>query len=70
MNEPPPYQVLCAFGVEDRPQRLRGGTGNSWRAGKSVFKPCHSEVEWRWLASAPTPRCYRGFSSAASPDVV
>ena len=26
MNEPPPYQVLCAFGVEDRPQRLRGGT--------------------------------------------
>ncbi|MEC7225304.1 MAG: phosphotransferase [Candidatus Latescibacterota bacterium] len=50
MNEPPPYQVLCAFGVEDRPQRLRGGTGNSWRAGKSVFKPCHSAVEWRWLA--------------------
>lgn len=45
MNEPSPYQVLCSFGVEDRPQRLRCGTGNSWRAGKSVFKPCHSAVE-------------------------
>ena len=50
MSEPPPSQVLRAFGVEEAPQHLCGGTGTSWRAGERVFKPCHSAVEWHWLA--------------------
>lgn len=51
MSAPPPSQVLRAFGVEERPRHLCGGTGTSWRAGERVFKPCHSAVEWHWLAA-------------------
>lgn len=44
----PPAEVLHAFGVRDA-RLLRGGQGNSWRAGDLVLKPDAGPV-WEWLA--------------------
>jgi uncharacterized protein (TIGR02569 family) len=37
--------VLAAFWVTDRPDRLPGGRGTSWRAGATVFKPLDMPLE-------------------------
>src|SRR5215471_14449561 len=46
-----PEEVLAAFGVAgDRPARLPGGQGTTWRAGQVVLKPADSLRAGRWLA--------------------
>ena len=53
-SQPPPEEVLAAFGVAGCPvARLAGGQGTSWRAGEVVFKPAGQSVqELEWLAGA------------------
>jgi uncharacterized protein (TIGR02569 family) len=47
----PPAEVLAAFGVSARPERLSGGQGNAWRAGDVVFKPLDMPIDaLRWQA--------------------
>jgi uncharacterized protein (TIGR02569 family) len=51
-RQPPPGQVLAAFGVAGLPLRpLGGGQGTSWRAGPAVLKPADQSLpELEWLA--------------------
>lgn len=43
--EPPPKDVLDAFGVSETPIALKGGRGSAWRAGHVVIKPADSSEE-------------------------
>ena len=49
LGEPPPPQVLDAFGARGVPTRLPGGQGKTWIADGIVLKPVDlipSELEW------------------------
>ncbi|MFG1925410.1 hypothetical protein [Cryptosporangium sp. NPDC048952] len=49
--QPPPRNILRAFGVGEPPRRLAGGQGTSWIAGELVFKPGSGPLQ-EWLATA------------------
>lgn len=49
--DPPPGQVLDAFGVSAAPEPLSGGQRQVWRSGEVVLKPLDVSVEeLRWRA--------------------
>jgi uncharacterized protein (TIGR02569 family) len=64
--EPPPGQVLAAFGAAGRPARLAGGQGRAWLVGNTVFKPCEMPEEWNWLAQHLPRVRQEGFRLAPS----
>lgn len=47
---PPPGHVRRAFGATAHPERLTGGTGQSWRCGGLVLKPDGAPDGTSWLA--------------------
>jgi uncharacterized protein (TIGR02569 family) len=51
VSEPPPAEVLEAFGAAgSTPAPLTGGEGRSWLAGDLVFKPADDEAAAVWAA--------------------
>jgi uncharacterized protein (TIGR02569 family) len=49
VSEPPPPEVLAAFGLSGPVRRLDGGQGRSWHAGDAVLKPVDEEPEHAWV---------------------
>jgi uncharacterized protein (TIGR02569 family) len=64
--QPPPRQVLAAFGAAGRPVvRLAGGQGTSWLAGDLVLKPADLDLaELEWLADVYSQISCDGFRIA------
>lgn len=50
MDAPPP-EVLAAFALTAAPERLDGGQGESFRAGKAVLKRAGDSAEAEWIAT-------------------
>jgi uncharacterized protein (TIGR02569 family) len=49
VSEPPPAEVLAAFGVAAPVHPLEGGQGRSWLAGDVVLKPVDEQPEHAWV---------------------
>lgn len=49
-NSAPPTDVLYAFGAAERPVRLAGGQGQTYRSGSVVLKPAQDDPETNWVA--------------------
>ena len=65
-SQPPPRQVLAAFGVANSPLvPLTGGRGTSWLAGDLVLKPADLDLlELEWLADVYSRISCGGFRIA------
>jgi len=48
--EPPPDEVLRAFGASEPLERLRGGQGQAVRSGDLILKPAQDDERTRWVA--------------------
>lgn len=66
MQNPPPQEVLQAFGADGPASRLAGGHGGTFRAGNVVLKRSANAAETSWIAELFTSLRGPGFRVPAS----
>ena len=49
--QPPPADVLRAFGATGTPIPVKGGQGKNFRAGNVILKPARDDEETNWIAA-------------------